>query len=100
MGGRILFTKESFGIIVGLMGLILFNIDRTSLYGLETLIGLEDMPRGHYWHPRHFISKNRQKKAFKPSRKHPWADSSDPWHFALGDDQRSRVFSMRETIAD
>jgi hypothetical protein len=48
MGGRILFTKESLGIVVGLMGLILSNVDRTnSFYGLETLIGLEDMLRSH-----------------------------------------------------
>jgi hypothetical protein len=60
--------------------------------GGESILGLIRRIHGN--------SKNRRKKAFKASRKHPWADSSYPWHFALGDDQRPRVFSVRETIVD
>jgi len=48
MGGRIPFTQESLGIVVGLMGLILSMSTERILYGLETLIGLEDMLQSHY----------------------------------------------------
>ena len=43
MGGRILFTKESHRIVVGLMGLILSNVDRTNSSGLRDA----DRPRGY-----------------------------------------------------
>jgi hypothetical protein len=43
MGGRILFTKESLGIVVGLMGLILSNVDRTN----SLRLGDAERPRGY-----------------------------------------------------
>ena len=34
----------------------------------------------------------RQKKAFKASRKHPWANSSYPWHFSIKKNRQKYAF--------